>query len=399
MHSNPQTRLAITLLITLISVSGIALPYPILAPLFHHSEHPLSQFAGLPSELLFGIALAIYPLGILIGGSFIGALSDSYGRRNVLAITLLGSTVGYAITAYSAVSGSFVLFCLARFFTGICEGNLSIARAIASDLHPQIDRAKSFSYLSATNYAGYLIGPLIGGYLVGFGIDWVFGLAAAACFICALLCLLLLPQDKPQHNHQHSRSSLTLLKEKPILNFFILYLSLTTGVCIYYEFYPLWLVIKLDFTPIDISWATVWITSVMIAAALWLSPRLPKLMNSAQASTLGMAALAASLFMMALAPASSYGVWFALIGISIAIYNTHLPLYLAESYPDKGQGGLMGLMTTTFCLGNIIAAAIGSIAAMIGVDWAIIAAALLAFAGAALFVIMRPRQPAAPELP
>ncbi|GLP94828.1 MFS transporter [Paraferrimonas sedimenticola] len=398
MQSKPSTQLAVTLLITLISVSGIALPYPILAPLFHQGESPLTQFGGLPSELLFGIALGIYPLGILIGGSFIGALSDTCGRRRLLGITLLGSGMGYGVSAWACLQGDFLLFCSARLFTGVCEGNLSIARAIASDLHPHVDRAKSFSYLSATNYAGYLIGPLLGGYLVLYGIEVVFVLAAIACWLCALLCYLLLPKDKPALI-KHSRSSLTLLKEGPIASFFVLYLALTTGVCIYYEFYPLWLVVKLDYTSVDISWATVWLTLVMIACALWLSPRLPRWYSSAQSSLLGMVGLGLALLANYIAPADTYWLWFALIGASIAIYNTHLPLYMAQTYPDKGQGALMGLMTTTFCLGNIVAAAIGTAATLIGVELAIASASAMALLAAGLFVLRSRRLAAAPVAP
>ncbi|WP_228371123.1 hypothetical protein [Shewanella piezotolerans] len=49
----------ITLIVTLISVAGIALPYPILAPLFEQGDSALSQFMGLPKELLLGIVLGV----------------------------------------------------------------------------------------------------------------------------------------------------------------------------------------------------------------------------------------------------------------------------------------------------------------------------------------------------
>ncbi|ACJ28434.1 hypothetical protein swp_1659 [Shewanella piezotolerans WP3] len=51
--------LMITLIVTLISVAGIALPYPILAPLFEQGDSALSQFMGLPKELLLGIVLGV----------------------------------------------------------------------------------------------------------------------------------------------------------------------------------------------------------------------------------------------------------------------------------------------------------------------------------------------------
>ncbi len=134
----PQANsiLMVTLLVTLISVSGIALPYPLLAPLFDAGTSPLTDFMSLPMQILFGIVIGIYPLGLIIGSSFIGAFSDQHGRRKILIFTMFGSSLSYILTAYAVISGSFLLFCLSRFITGLLEGNISIARAIATDLHP-----------------------------------------------------------------------------------------------------------------------------------------------------------------------------------------------------------------------------------------------------------------------
>ncbi|MCL1127802.1 MFS transporter [Shewanella surugensis] len=63
---------------------------------------------SMPPELLLGFSLAIYPLGIFIGGSVIGALSDSYGRKKLLIYTLFMSVFGYIVTAYAIVSENYL---------------------------------------------------------------------------------------------------------------------------------------------------------------------------------------------------------------------------------------------------------------------------------------------------
>ncbi|MCG9737498.1 MFS transporter [Shewanella insulae] len=372
-----QHILGVTLIVTLISVAGIALPYPVLAPLFHDNSSPLTHFMGLPSEFLMGIVLGIYPLGIIIGGSFIGSLSDTYGRKRLLSLTLMGSALGYGLTAFAAHSEQFVLFCLARLLTGICEGN--IARAIAADLHPQIDKTRSFSLISAMGYGGYLLGPLAGGYLINWGMEMVFGAAAIACILCALLSHQLLPRqlDETKVNADKA-SSLVLLKEPALRRFFLLYLLLTMGVNFYYEFYPLHLVQQAAFTPAQISWVTVLLTACMIATSIWFTPLIQRRLNHASASLMGISLFGVSLACFPYLANASYLLTFMTIGAGIAIYNSFLPTYLSHAYQDRPQGQLMGMLVTIFCVGNLLAALLGGLLAVFDVKIVLLIGALCA---------------------
>ncbi|PKG75803.1 MFS transporter [Shewanella sp. Choline-02u-19] len=378
--------LMITLIVTLISVAGIALPYPILAPLFEQGESALTQFQGLPKELLLGIVLGVYPLGIIIGSSFIGALSDSYGRRRLLTLTLVGSGIGYSATAFAALSGNFALFCIARLMTGVCEGNISIARAIAADLHPIIDKTRSFSLISAMGYGGYLLGPLMGGYLIYSGIETVFIVAAIACFLCAGLSHFLMPSSLNETTNAPSNaSSLVLLRQVDLRRFFMLYLLLTMGVNLYYEFYPLFLVRQFSYTPVDISWATVFLTACMIFTSIWINPKIQQTMSHARAGLMGVIIFGSALTALPFLTSQLYLICFALMGAGIAIYNGFLPVYLSNSYHNNAQGQLMGMLVTIFCLGNLLAAGLGSILSILDVKWALLSGALVTFFAAAVF--------------
>ncbi|QFU23384.1 MFS transporter [Shewanella eurypsychrophilus] len=392
-HSNLSNQkqeakkiLSITLLVTLISVAGIALPYPILAPLFAEGTSPLTQFLNLPSELLLGIVLGIYPLGIIIGSSIIGAISDNYGRKKLLSLTLLGSAVGYSLTAVAAVSENFLLFCLSRLLTGLCEGNISIARAIAADLHPVIDKTRSFSLISSMGYGGYLLGPLAGGYLIVAGIDVVFWIAALACIICALMSHFLLPNslDMPDRNAEIG-SSLSLLSQPDLRRFFFLYLLLTIGVNLYYEYYPLHLVREFGYLSMDISWATVFLTTCMILTSIFINPIIQKKLDHPQAGLLGILMFGSALASLPLFIDQMYLVSFALMGAGIAIYNGFLPSYLSHSYENRAQGKLMGMLVTIFCLGNLLAAIIGGVLSMFDVKWALLVGSSITFVAGFIF--------------
>jgi DHA1 family tetracycline resistance protein-like MFS transporter len=123
----------------------------------------LNTFLGLPPKLLFGLALTINPVGLLIGSALLGPMSDRYGRRPVLLITAVGAAIGHAVTACALLIESYPLFIIARFATGLLEGSGSVARAMLADRLDGDLRRKALSWLNGAFYMGWLAGPLLAG--------------------------------------------------------------------------------------------------------------------------------------------------------------------------------------------------------------------------------------------
>ena len=154
---HPYAVLWTICLIALLSVAGVSLPYPVLAPLFAATElNAFNHWLGLDPTLLLGIALAANPAGILLGSAVLGALSDQYGRKQVLALALVVAVLGYLLSALAIAHQQYLWFVLARFLTGLCEGSVSICRAVAADLHPQIDRNKTIAWMNSALYGAVL---------------------------------------------------------------------------------------------------------------------------------------------------------------------------------------------------------------------------------------------------
>ncbi len=357
------------LLVSLLSCAGIALPYPILAPLFMDGQlNGLNTFLDLSPELLLGVALAVYPLGMFIGGTIIGALSDSYGRKKILITTLFISILGYLLTAYAIVNEIYLLFIFARFFTGLCEGNIAIARAIALDLGKSIDKTRAMSLLSTSIFLGWLVGPLAGGYLAVYGAEVAFQAAAGAVFLCMIFVTLAVKEthvvkiDTSLLTLVKSHNSLHLLRIPSVFKIFVFQLVFTLGLNAFYEFYPVWLVTERGFLPDDIGETTAIMTICMALASLLLVTRLKRWLGIETTLIVGMLMTAIFFSIIPFTDETIMIVTFSLTGVSIAIYNGLLPVFASDINKEVGNGALMGLLTATFCIANAIIALVGSLA-------------------------------------
>ncbi|WP_288132542.1 MFS transporter [Microbulbifer sp.] len=403
--ANPRTTLLAVLLVSLVGTAGIALPYPVLAPMYLEGPtNDLTHFMGMPPKLLLGLVLALFPLGLLLGSSVIGGLSDHFGRKQVLMSTLLLASIGYALSATALLQQNFILFAVARFLTGVCQGNIAVARAIAADLHPAIDRTRALSLAMACTYAGWLLGPLSGGYLVTLGVDAVFWFAGLAVIVCAALVQFGIQADRPLAGHRPSlltlaraQNSLALWKEPAIFPLALFNLLFCLGVNAFYEFYPFWLVEKFGFAPHQIAWNTVAVTGTMIATSALVVPAMQRRFGSTALVLKGALALGTLLLFLPLAGLISVYPVFALIGIGIATVNGVFPALMSERFEQFGQGRIMGLLTANFCLASVIIALVGSGVALVGSHWSLVLGALLCFAGAAQFARQR-HKTASPRL-
>ncbi len=388
-----RATLGIVMLVTLLGSAGIALPYPVLAPYFiSDSPDPLIHFMNWDGKILLGITLATYPLGLLIGSNLMGSLSDRYGRKPVLVYTLIGSVLGYLATGYAVTQSSFVFFILARLITGFFEGNISIARAIAVELHPQIDRSRALSLLYSTGYAGWLIGPLAGGYLMDYGVDMTFYVGGVAVLLSLLLVIIVLekgPSQKPSglslleeilKNH-----SATLLRDQSLRRFIGYYFVFTLGINAFYEFYPLWLVENLAFGSKQIGWTTVMITSLMVLVSSTVGHKIPGYLGEKRSLLLGNLLFGMAVIAITATAEPLIYLPFAITGASIAVINVVFPSMLSEYFGHLGQGKVMGLQVSIFCFTNVIISILGSFIALISADMIMWTAALLIIGSIFLF--------------
>src|ERR1700744_4843408 len=105
-----------------------------------------------------GLLTAAYSIAQFFATPVLGGLSDKYGRKPLLAISLIGTCISFIM--FAEARGAIMLFA-ARILDGLTGGNISVAQSIVSDTSTSADRAKRFGILSSAFAFGFVIGPVV----------------------------------------------------------------------------------------------------------------------------------------------------------------------------------------------------------------------------------------------
>lgn len=178
----PKGALLAIFLIVLSDMIG----FGVIVPLLPFYSHQYSQ-----SAFAVGLLFSIFSVCQLIATPILGLMSDRFGRRPVLIISQLGSTLGYlllAIASYVHWSNpmfGLVMIYISRAIDGISGGNISTAQAYIADITTPENRARGMGLLGAAFGIGFTIGPAMGGILGHFHISLPALAAAVLTFVAA----------------------------------------------------------------------------------------------------------------------------------------------------------------------------------------------------------------------
>lgn len=143
--------------------------------------------------MLYGVLLVVYALMQFVFSPVLGALSDRFGRRPVLLLSLAGTLLDYLVMALSPLGWVLVV---GRALAGITSANMAVASAYITDITPADQRAQRFGLVGAVMSTGFIIGPVIGGIV---GVWWLrapFLVAALFNGLNLLVALFVLPERR-----------------------------------------------------------------------------------------------------------------------------------------------------------------------------------------------------------
>ena len=184
---NRQGALTFILITVVLDSMGIGLILPVMPELI--TEVRGSDIAS--AAVWGGILSAVFAIMQFLFGPLVGNLSDRYGRRPVLLISLAALALDYLIMA---VAGTIWLLIIGRIIGGITSATHSTASAFMADISPPEKKAQNFGLISAAFGAGFVLGPIVGGLLGELGSRAPFYAAAALAAANFLLGYFVLPE-------------------------------------------------------------------------------------------------------------------------------------------------------------------------------------------------------------
>lgn len=189
----------------LVDMIGLGLIIPVVPAILRELTHTdTTQAARWGGILFFAYAAMQFVCSPILGG-----LSDAYGRRPLLLLSVVGLGIDNALTA---LSPSVWWLLAGRTLAGACGASHATASAYIADVTEPEERGRAFGLVGAAFGVGFVLGPALGGLLGGYGPRVPFFVAAGLSLANALYGLLVLPESLPEE----ARRPFSLRRANPV---------------------------------------------------------------------------------------------------------------------------------------------------------------------------------------
>lgn len=182
----PRGRILVIAVTLFLNVIGFTLILPVLP--FLVGRYVQADLVG----LYVGLIVSIFALCAFVAAPVLGALSDRYGRRPILLLSLIGSAVGYVVFG---IGGALWVLFLGRIIDGLTAGNISTIFAYVADTQAPSERGRVFGMLGAIVGFAFMLGPVAGGFLGAYSPSAPLFVAAAITLLCTLWVYVALPES------------------------------------------------------------------------------------------------------------------------------------------------------------------------------------------------------------
>lgn len=360
MDKDVKRRLGLIFGFVLIDLLGYSLILPLLP---YYAE----TFGA--TLTLVGLLGTVNALGQLIAAPTIGRLSDRYGRRPLLIVSITGTLISFTLLG---VARSLPVIFLSRILDGLFGGDISLARAYITDVTDEKNRARGLGIIGAAFGLGFIVGPAMGGLLSRFGYNVPALVAAGLSALNLIAVVLWLPESlSPErradaHRNPGTRFSFRLLGEAlqrpcvgPLLQISLLY---SLAFTLFQSNFALYAKTRLD---LDVQATSFVLTYVGILSVLVQGFAIGKLtarFRERQLIFVGTIVLTLALLGWAFAP----NVWVLLVvlaptALAAGVLNTVLTSQLTKVVRREETGGTLGLSASLQTFAQIVAPGTGGV--------------------------------------
>jgi MFS transporter, DHA1 family, tetracycline resistance protein len=351
-----QAAIGFIFITMLIDITGWGIIIPVIPKLIKELIHgDISEAAKYGGWLTFAYAITQFLFAPLIGN-----LSDKFGRRPVILISLFAFSMDYLLLAFAP---TITWIFIGRIIAGITGASITTASAYIADVSTPENRSKNFGMIGAAFGLGFIIGPVIGGFLGQYGSRVPFYAAAILCLINFIYGYFILPESLTLDNSREFNikranpvGALLNLKKYPqliglIVSLFIVYTAshAVNGNWSYYTMYKFhW-----DEKMVGISLGVIGLLVGIVQGGLirWINPKL----GNEKSIYVGMALYSVGMFLFASATQSwmmfAYLIPYCLGGIAGPAMQSVISSQVPANEQGEIQGTLSSLMSASAIIG------------------------------------------------
>jgi len=368
-----------TLFLTVVAeVISFGVLIPIVPLLF---TEPSSSYFILPEALsvdqgylILGLLIGLYPLGQFIATPILGEISDIYGRKKVIQISILGTVISSLIFAYGLLVASIPILFFSRIVNGLTGGLISVAQASIADMSDKSHKSKNFGIIGMAFGIGFIFGPFLGGFLSSdfsryFTSITPFLFAALLSSITLIYSKLKLVETSPMEDKEIDWTKpmtqlskglrIPGLKKLFTANFF--YFS---GFAFFTTFIPVYLVQKFNFTQFGTGNFFLYIGLLLILGQGFIVPKL--FSKTAEERVMPFTLFMTGLFIF-LQPIPSTLILFmiavTLFSLNNSVTQIALNTLVSNKASDRDQGLALGTNQSVRALANAIPSMLSGVVA------------------------------------
>jgi DHA1 family tetracycline resistance protein-like MFS transporter len=374
------------------------------------------------SEMFAGFIVSAFAMGQFLATPVWGRLSDKHGRKPILVMTMLGSTVTYLLMAYADRSGSLWMLLISRFLTGLMAGNFAAATAYVTDITPPEKRAQGMGMVGGAVSIGFMAGPAIGGVLSGNTAEtaslFLPSVAAAGVSFLTLFAIVgflkeSLPADKRSQmadakaagdSDSAGMGSFRHILSRPVLAPMILMGFLVFFAMTNFETtFPLWADAGFSWGPQQVGFVFMYLGFIVMVTQMFITGRLVPIFGEGKLLMFAVCSYVFGLLFMAIVPfmfnppswqVMMFGITFTSVGG--AMFNTASTTWVSKQAGDHERGSVLGLFQSAGWLGRSVGPTVSGLLFMTyGPNAPLFAAALFMFPVLLIVGVVRRRHAAA----
>ena len=393
------------LIVLFLGYLGFSLVLPLFPHMFLDVHYPLLPFTTSTKarQILLGLLFAMYPLGQFLGCPLLGKLSDKYGRKPIILISLLMTIPAYISSALSISFSLPALLYISRFFCGLLEGNVTIAQASIADIsQDKHTKAKNYGWMMALSSTAFFIGPLLSGKLTNpkivswFRYDTPFWGISFLVLIGFFVVWIYFKDTYKPHPKIHIDTKTILrsftdgLKIKSLRGIYLSNFSIYLAMFFFLNFFSTYLVTSFSFNVLKLGRVNSYLSIFFIVAPFFFS-RISKAFDPRKINMISGWFLSLSLIIFII-PKNPHAFIFTLIPMAVGFAFTSI--MISEGVSKHLQGHALGTNQSLQVCAEALTAALGGFLMAFYLTLPIIVGAIFAMISAIILPLIKHHEPA-----